>query len=288
MTMTSVYGKRFGFTLIELLVVIAIIALLMAIVMPSLQLAKEKAKIVICGSNMKQVVYGVMAYANNNDGKLPPSVSMVRDGQNNRFHRPQELNWYNNQVGPISDSTQYVGYYLGSYLPDAGVFNCPAAPIKKDSEWPPQTSGRPSEGTYGEFYLEGSYTPLHCTYSLLWSYQGYNHSISAAVDKSLGDFEGPSKIASSNKLIIQDNLMYLTTNTNMLWPSPQNSWYSSHRFDGADKAKPYFVLPQAKSDWRPNCKLNAGYLDGSVERTNSEDTTEVKNFEAFNYLADFR
>ncbi len=46
--------KRKGFTLIELLVVIAIIALLLAIIMPSLQRARNSARAVVCQSNLKQ------------------------------------------------------------------------------------------------------------------------------------------------------------------------------------------------------------------------------------------
>ncbi len=59
-----------GFTLIELLVVIAIIALLLSIIMPSLKKAKEKAREVICKSNLKQ--WGMVAamYAEDNDGKM--------------------------------------------------------------------------------------------------------------------------------------------------------------------------------------------------------------------------
>ncbi len=50
----SIKSKR-AFTLIELLVVVAIIALLMAIIMPSLRRAKEMAKKTICRSNFRQI-----------------------------------------------------------------------------------------------------------------------------------------------------------------------------------------------------------------------------------------
>ena len=62
---------RKGFTLIELLVVISIIALLLSILTPSLGLAKEKARRVICQTNLKQISLVTMMYANDNRSKLP-------------------------------------------------------------------------------------------------------------------------------------------------------------------------------------------------------------------------
>ena len=53
-----------GFTLVELLVVISIIALLLAILMPSLQQAREQAKKVICGSNLRQQGTALKLYLN--------------------------------------------------------------------------------------------------------------------------------------------------------------------------------------------------------------------------------
>ena len=60
--------KSRGFTLIELLVVIAIIALLMAILMPSLQRVRKQAKAVACQSNLHQ--WGLMfsMYTDDNNG----------------------------------------------------------------------------------------------------------------------------------------------------------------------------------------------------------------------------
>ena len=59
--------KCAGFTLIELLVVIAIIALLIAILLPSLQNSRQHAKAVLCGSNIKQLVLGLAMYETENE-----------------------------------------------------------------------------------------------------------------------------------------------------------------------------------------------------------------------------
>ena len=63
--------KCAAFTLIELLVVIAIIAILVAMLLPALRLAKDAAKTITCLSNQKQTGIGFFAYADDNDGWLP-------------------------------------------------------------------------------------------------------------------------------------------------------------------------------------------------------------------------
>ena len=63
-------SRRKGFTLIELLVVIAIIAILMAILMPTLKRAKEQGKRAVCLSNLKQLQLAWSMYADENDGKI--------------------------------------------------------------------------------------------------------------------------------------------------------------------------------------------------------------------------
>jgi prepilin-type N-terminal cleavage/methylation domain-containing protein/prepilin-type processing-associated H-X9-DG protein len=62
-----------AFTLIELLVVIAIIAILMAILMPSLSLARDHAKRIHCVANTKTLVLGWSMYKDEFDGKLVPA-----------------------------------------------------------------------------------------------------------------------------------------------------------------------------------------------------------------------
>ncbi len=63
--------RKRGFTLIELLVVIAIIAILAALLLPALSAARESAKRILCASNLKQIGYTYMVYADSHDGRVP-------------------------------------------------------------------------------------------------------------------------------------------------------------------------------------------------------------------------
>ncbi|MHC5173755.1 MAG: type II secretion system protein [Planctomycetota bacterium] len=62
--------RKKGFTLIELLVVISIIALLLSILMPGLQLAKAKAKNLLCSTNLKGIITAWHMYSGDNGEKL--------------------------------------------------------------------------------------------------------------------------------------------------------------------------------------------------------------------------
>jgi len=63
-----------AFTLVELLVVISIIALLLAVLMPSLQKARDQAKMIVCKSNFRQVGLAFVLYAESNNGRLAPQA----------------------------------------------------------------------------------------------------------------------------------------------------------------------------------------------------------------------
>lgn len=60
-----------AFTLIELLVVISIIAMLLAILMPALSMVKDKARTIVCASNLKQWNLILKFFTSDNDGKFP-------------------------------------------------------------------------------------------------------------------------------------------------------------------------------------------------------------------------
>ena len=60
-----------GFTLIELLVVIAIIAVLLAILLPSQNRARDQGKNITCHDNLRQIGPALTLYAEDNSGKVP-------------------------------------------------------------------------------------------------------------------------------------------------------------------------------------------------------------------------
>ncbi len=107
--------QKKGFTLIELLVVIAIIALLLAILGPSLTRAKLQAQAVICRSNLKQWGLIFSLYAHDNEQSLP-------------------------QSGAGAGVNDTEAYWPGATLPyyeDKKIRHCPTTKIDKQIEAAP-------------------------------------------------------------------------------------------------------------------------------------------------------
>jgi prepilin-type N-terminal cleavage/methylation domain-containing protein len=88
-------GKKRAFTLIELLVVIAIIAILAALLLPSLSKAKQKAWTTSCISNLHQIGLGMKMFADDNNDLYPVSGGDIPwgviDGQTGNYSWMQQV-----------------------------------------------------------------------------------------------------------------------------------------------------------------------------------------------------
>jgi prepilin-type N-terminal cleavage/methylation domain-containing protein/prepilin-type processing-associated H-X9-DG protein len=69
-----------GFTLVELLVVIGIIALLISILLPALNKAREEANLIACASNLRQIGQMAQIYSTENQGYFPYGHAQVQPG----------------------------------------------------------------------------------------------------------------------------------------------------------------------------------------------------------------
>jgi len=113
---------RHAFTLIELLVVVSIIALLIAILLPSLQRAKQTAQIVTCGSNVRQIGTSIMMYADDYKLHYPNHQDM---GRSNTL--------YGGTLGESDEPPINLGHPASIYGADRRITN-PYIGVERDVE----------------------------------------------------------------------------------------------------------------------------------------------------------
>ena len=141
---SSGHARR-GFTLVELLVVIAIIGILVALLLPAVQAAREAARRMSCGNNLKQLGLSLHNY-HDTYKSFPPGAH----GVGNNSNRQWGFSWFAHILPFIEQSTMHDKLFIGGTHPgwaDSGVsagrvngrtfnnqeiasFLCPSSPLE--------------------------------------------------------------------------------------------------------------------------------------------------------------
>jgi prepilin-type N-terminal cleavage/methylation domain-containing protein len=159
--------KRRGFTLIELLVVVAIIALLIAILLPSLGKARELSNRSVCAANVRGVMQAMIVYASDNIDCYPYINSAATPTIQNT--KP---------LGANDGGLMYSLFYLvgtGSVAPKQ--FVCKSDPANISATYAPSAQAT-SYPPYNPKYWNSTGAADFC-YSYSWAFQYANGSIAA-------------------------------------------------------------------------------------------------------------
>lgn len=260
--------NKTGFTLIELLVVIAIIALLMSILMPSLNRARQAAKGIACQGIMKQWTYATVMYSSSNDDAIPYFGDGRANDVNTKF-------WFEH-LGPFlstkSERTQDTKL-SSSKMFENKFRRCPSGHKRRNS------------GTMGEYdcYIGanfglGNNASLPLSAPFYYSYMGGGSS-----PLKLMNIRQPSQVMGFLDVVHQ--MVYSPAETG---GSTSYSYQfdtdtdGDGRVDSAGSVLAYGGVPTPYNYARPKVHhggCNVGLLDGHVEWVSYTKLWEVDDYD---------
>ncbi len=114
--------RRRAFSIIELITTLTIIAVITAVLLPTLRFAKEHSKLLICSSNLRHNYIFLFSYANDFQGFLPKTDS------------PFHTNQFTNISGPSINGPLYY-LWRSKYINQPGTWYCPSGKDNFDKNW---------------------------------------------------------------------------------------------------------------------------------------------------------
>lgn len=203
-----------GFTLVELLVVIGIIALLISILLPSLQKARESAVRVQCLSNMRQTLIAITAYAADNKGWYAPST---RDENNAR-------DWTRTEVLPMrAPAPARLAPRSAASVAKYGQWGSPYGAEQHEDNWLADQIFAPNIAKYlgGEREVNGShYLVTSCVATMAkqpkYAQWPANHSFYYGMPQRGGSI---GSVTPRQGRVNDDNLGTVEVNANLIRPT---------------------------------------------------------------------
>ena len=299
----SLRCRATGFTLIELLVVIAVIGLLMSVLLPSLQKAKEAGRKVVCLAHLRSVGTGLAAYTTNYDEWLPgPNTSgkHVPEQNGNPPTRVaetsviQKCDWYSPLFGDsLGFSTDSQSRFIDICETE---FKCPSNREKYFAEYDGSLQ------TEGSFITNKSIPDLlSVSYSSLIGFHLYSSSregYGVVTDRDLSTSRvtvGSGYVPKFNKVGTPGSKVFVTEGTryrNGTSGLSLNAFYyqddggnymhsgpatnnSGDPFNLRNCNAPELTEDVEKYAYRHNKRINAAFFDGHSETMQFEDSLNI-------------
>lgn len=116
MRLVKVSVRRHGFTLVELLFVLSIVALLMALLFPVFDTARQKSQQSVCASNLRQIGHSISLYAQDYDDLYPFATDPA-----SKYTDLWDPSW-----NWLLTSMPFLHEALNPYVKERAVWRCPA------------------------------------------------------------------------------------------------------------------------------------------------------------------